>query len=93
MAELLGHHLMNGFATPKRPDRGIEWLDDAGTGARSWFQPARGERLAGACGAAPAGRRRTPGAAPEPMLQDAAAPQASQASRCRWSPQPRTEAR
>ena len=27
--ELLGHHLMNGFATPKRTDRGLEWLGAA----------------------------------------------------------------
>ena len=92
--ELLGHHLMNGFATPKRPDRGIEWLDDAATGARSRCQPARGERLAGACGAAPAGRRRAhrrrsgAGAAGRRRASGKSGLRA-----CRWSPQPRTEAR
>ncbi len=30
--ELLGHHLLNGFAAPKREDRGLEWLTVA-TGA------------------------------------------------------------
>ena len=28
-AELLGQHLLNGLAVPKRPDRGIEWIDVA----------------------------------------------------------------
>ncbi len=37
--ELLGHHLMNGFATPKRPDRGIEWLDDAGQALEAGASP------------------------------------------------------
>ena len=26
-AELLGHHLMGGFGTPRRPDRGVQWLE------------------------------------------------------------------
>ena len=43
--ELLGHHLVNGFATPQRPDRGVEWLGDAARRSRPaparWW-PARG---------------------------------------------------
>jgi peptidoglycan hydrolase-like protein with peptidoglycan-binding domain len=77
--ELLGHHLMNGFATPRRPDRGLEWLG------------ATVEALEG--GAAPlvasGGAARTDllrqavltlsgDAPPEAVVQDAAAPEQPQ---------------
>ena len=89
--ELLGHHLMNGFATPKRPDRGVEWLGRCGSGARGgaarWWRTAP-RRTPPCCaggrrahrrrsGAGAAGRRRRPRA---------------RASPCRWCPPPRTEA-
>ena len=95
--ELLGHHLMNGFATPKRPDRGLDWLGRRVRGARRGGEPA---------GRATAPRR-TPrcsqqavaeltGGSAAPVLQDAAAPagepglRSSDGARRR---RPRTEAR
>lgn len=73
-AELLGHHLLNGFGTPKRPDRGAEWIEIAAGALDTGAGPlvttggeARPDLL----------RRATlalTGRADEPIVQDAAAP-------------------
>ena len=38
-AELLGHHLINGFGTPKRPDRGLAWVEVAVEGLEAGATP------------------------------------------------------
>jgi hypothetical protein len=76
--ELLGHHLMNGFATPKRPDRGIEWLDDAGQALEAGASPLVANGSQAHAALLQQAVAELTGAPPEPMLQDAAAPRASQ---------------
>jgi hypothetical protein len=69
--ELLGHHLLNGFGTPKRTDRAAEWLTDA-----SDALDAGATQLVANPDHAVLLRQATlvlSGAAPAPMLQDAAA--------------------
>ncbi len=71
--ELLGHHLMNGFAAPRRTERGLEWLQVATEALVSGADPlvaagasARTELIEQAVAA-------LSGSAPRPVLQDAAA--------------------
>lgn len=73
-SELLGHHLMNGFATPKRSDRAMEWYEISIAALDSGASPlvvsagnARTEllRIAVAGGT---------GAAPQPVIKDASVP-------------------
>lgn len=71
--ELVGHHLMNGFAAPKRPDRGLAWLSDASAALAAGATPlvARGSETHAALieqAVAELG-----GTAGKPVLQDAAA--------------------
>jgi len=77
--ELVGHHLMNGFAAPRRPDRGLPWLSDAGAALAAGATPlvARGsETHAALIEQAVAALS---GGSAAPVIQDAAAPAGSQA--------------
>ena len=56
--ELVGHHLMNGFAAPRRPDRALPWLSDAARRARRGGDAPGGAGLRDARGADRAGGRR-----------------------------------
>jgi peptidoglycan hydrolase-like protein with peptidoglycan-binding domain len=71
--ELLGHHLLNGFAAPKREDRGLEWLTVA-TGAldagAAPLVPVGSDARAGLLQQAIATIN---GTEPPPVLQDASA--------------------
>ena len=72
-AELLGHHLMNGFSTPKRPDRADQWYEiaiDALDSGASPLVPASGTGRTELLRAAVAGESGTPA---QPVLKDASA--------------------
>ena len=69
---------MNGFATPKRPDRGLEWLDAAGQALEAGASPLVANGAEAHAALLHQAVAELTGAAPEPVLQDAAAPQASQ---------------
>ena len=71
--ELLGHHLMNGFATPKRSDHGLEWLGTAAEALAAGASPlvANGARAHAAL-LQQAVAELAEGAS-APVLQDAAA--------------------
>jgi peptidoglycan hydrolase-like protein with peptidoglycan-binding domain len=73
--ELLGHHLVNGFATPRRPDRGVGWLSDAASALEAGATPL----VAGAADHAALLQQAAlslGGGTPGPVLQEAAAPEA-----------------
>jgi peptidoglycan hydrolase-like protein with peptidoglycan-binding domain len=71
--ELLGHHLVNGFATPKRPDRGVEWLDAAASALAAGATPLVASGADTHVALIEQAVAQLTGAEPEPVLQDAAA--------------------
>lgn len=71
--ELLGHHLMNGFATPKRSDRGLEWLGAAAGALAAGANPLVANGAAAHAALLEQAVAELSGTAPPPVLQDAAA--------------------
>ena len=71
--ELLGYHLINGFATPKRPDRGIEWLADASAALDAGATPLVANGAADHADLLRQAVLELSGGTPAPVLQDAAA--------------------
>lgn len=71
--ELLGHHLMNGFATPKRPDRGVEWLDTAAQALAAGATPLVANGAQAHAALIEQAVAELTGARSEPVLQGAAA--------------------
>lgn len=71
--ELLGHHLMNGFATPKRSDRGLEWLGTAAEALAAGANPLVANGAAAHVALLAQAVAELSGTAPAPVLQDAAA--------------------
>lgn len=71
--ELLGHHLMNGFATPKRTDRGLEWLGSASEALAAGANPLVANGSQAHAALLRQAVAELSGAAPAPVLQDAAA--------------------
>jgi hypothetical protein len=72
--EMLGHHLMNGFATPKRPDRGVEWLGAASQALEAGASPLVANGSQAHAALLHQAVAELSGGSPAPVLQDAAAP-------------------
>ncbi len=72
--ELLGDHLMNGFATPKRPDRGLEWLGAASDALAAGASPLVANGAAAHAALLHQAVAELSGTGAAPILQDAAAP-------------------
>ena len=75
--EMLGHHLLNGFAAPRRADRGLEWLGIATTALDAGAVPLVPVGAAARVALIDQAVATLSGTAPRPMLQEAAAPPAS----------------
>jgi peptidoglycan hydrolase-like protein with peptidoglycan-binding domain len=71
--ELLGHHLMNGFATSKRSDRGLEWLGAAAQALSAGANPLVANGASAHAALLEQAVAELSGTAPAPVLQDAAA--------------------
>ena len=76
--ELVGHHLMNGFSTPKRPDRGVEWLEASGQALQAGASPLVANGSDAHAALLLQAVVELTGADPKPLLQEAAAPPVSQ---------------
>ncbi len=72
--EMLGHHLLNGFAAPKRTDRGMEWLEVAILSLESGSSPLVSTGGAGRTQLLKAAVQSATGVSAGPVLQDASAP-------------------
>src|SRR5690606_16308669 len=72
--EMLGHHLINGFAAPKRNDRGLEWLTVATTALDAGAVPLVPVGAMARVALIDQAVATLSGANPRPILQEAAAP-------------------
>jgi peptidoglycan hydrolase-like protein with peptidoglycan-binding domain len=72
--EILGHHLINGFATPKRSDRGLEWLGAAAEALAAGASPLVTNGAQTHAALLEQAVAELSGTATAPVLQDAAAP-------------------
>jgi len=72
--EILGHHLINGFAAPKRPDRGLEWLGAASDALAAGASPLVANGSAAHVALVQEAVAQLSGRPAAPVLQDAAAP-------------------
>lgn len=76
--EMLGHHLINGFAAPKRNDRGLEWLTVATTALDAGAVPLVPVGAMARVALIDQAVATLSGANPRPILQEAAAPTAGE---------------
>lgn len=77
--ELLGYHLLNGFATPKRPDHGLEWLGKTAAALDAGASPLVINGAEGRAGLLRQAVLSIGGSPADPVLQDAAAAPAGSA--------------
>jgi peptidoglycan hydrolase-like protein with peptidoglycan-binding domain len=71
--ELLGHHLVNGFATPKRTDRGLAWLGAASAALADGASPLVTNGSQAHAALLQQAVAELDGGSAAPLLQDAAA--------------------